>query len=250
VTSDHPRLDLDRIRAVLCDADGTLFPSEEAAYAASADVTNRFLAELGADRPYSPEELQRMNNGKNFRATAQHMATEFGRELSPDELGRWVSEEKEVVTAHLRTELTFDPEVHAALVRLGEAFQLAAVTSSARSRLDACLEVTGLAPFFDRDLRFSAEDSLPEPTSKPDPAVYSFAGRTLGIAAEEGVALEDSVNGVRSATAAGFPTIGITVFVPQDEQPARVEALREAGAHAVVESWPAVAELLTGSRVA
>jgi beta-phosphoglucomutase-like phosphatase (HAD superfamily) len=249
VTSEDQPLDVERFRVVLCDADGTLFPSEEPAYAASADVTNRFLADLGADRPYSPEELQRMNNGKNFRATAEHMAHEFGRELSAEDAERWVAEEKEVVTAHLRTALSVDPEVHTALARLAETFTLAAVTSSALSRLDACLEVTGLDPLFDPDRRFSAEDSLPKPTSKPDPAVYDFAGHHLGITPEEGVALEDSLNGVRSAVAAGFATIGMLVFVPPDERPARDQALREAGAAAVVDSWPAAAALLTGSRV-
>jgi hypothetical protein len=41
--------DLDRLRpvALLCDADGNLFPSEEPAFVASAVVTNQFLAELG-----------------------------------------------------------------------------------------------------------------------------------------------------------------------------------------------------------
>ncbi len=35
-----------RLEALLCDADGNLFPSEEPAFVATADVTNRFLAAL------------------------------------------------------------------------------------------------------------------------------------------------------------------------------------------------------------
>lgn len=237
-------LDPAAVTTLLCDADGTLFPSEEPAYAASADVTNRFLAGLGAERSFAPEELQRMTNGKNFRGAAAELAGGYRRELDPEDLDSWVAEEKDVVTAHLRTVLRPDPAVGGPLERLSDRFGLAAVTSSACSRLAACLEVTGLAPLFGADRRFSAEDSLAVPTSKPDPAVYAHAGRTLGVGPAEAVAVEDSVNGARSAVSAGYPTIGILQFVPEADRPIRAEALREVGVAAVVESWAEVEELL------
>lgn len=238
-------LDADRVTVLLCDADGTLFGSEEPAHAASADVTNRFLAVLGAEREFSPVELQRMTNGKNFRAAAGQLAQEYGKTPDPAELSRWVAEEKDVVTAHLRTALSPDPAVRDPLTGLGRRFTLAAVTSSARSRLDACLEVTGLASLFDPDRRFSAEDSLPVPISKPDPAVYAVAGWALGATPDDAVAVEDSVNGALSAIVAGFPTIGTVQFVAPDERDARIDALREAGVSAVVTSWSEVADLLS-----
>jgi beta-phosphoglucomutase-like phosphatase (HAD superfamily) len=66
----------------------------------------------------------------------------------------------------------------------------------------------------------------------------------LGVDPAEALAVEDSVNGVRSAVAAGYPTVGIVQFVPADDRPARQEALREAGAVAVVDSWDDVERLL------
>jgi HAD superfamily hydrolase (TIGR01509 family) len=232
------------VTTVLCDADGTLFPSEEPAYAASAEVTNRFLAGLGARRSWSPAELQGLTNGKNFRAAAIELAAGHGRDLSGADLEGWVAQEKDVVTAHLREVLRPDPAVREPLQRLAGRFALAAVTSSATSRLAACLEATGLTPLFAADRRFSAEDSLPEPTSKPDPAVYAHAGHALGVGTDEAVAVEDSVNGARSAVSAGYPTIGILQFVPDPDRQARAEALREAGVVAVVASWAEVARLL------
>jgi HAD superfamily hydrolase (TIGR01509 family) len=187
-----------------------------------------------------------MTNGKNFRAGAQQLADSYGRELAPDALARWTAEEKDVVTAHLRETLTPDPDVRDPLARLAERFVLAAVTSSAASRLDACLEVTGLADLFAPERRFSAEDSLPEPTSKPDPAIYAHAGRQLGITPDEGVAVEDSINGALSAVAAGYPTIGIVAFVAPADRPSRTQALREAGVAAVVSSWAEIDELCRG----
>jgi beta-phosphoglucomutase-like phosphatase (HAD superfamily) len=241
-------LDTSRARVLLCDADGTLFGSEEPAYEASADVTNQFLASLGEQRPHTPAELQEMTNGKNFRAAAAHLADRYGLALDADDLERWVAEEKDVVTAHLRTVLTPDEAVLLPLTTLSRRFALAAVTSSAASRLDACLEVTGLAPLFEPAWRFSAEDSLPVPTSKPDPAVYALAGRRLGVSGAEAIAVEDSVNGALSAVAAGFPTIGTVQFVAPDARPAREEALREAGVSVVVSSWSEVTDLLLSSR--
>ena len=237
-------LDASGTTHLLCDADGTLFPSEEPAYAASADVANAFLAELGETRTHTPAELQRMTNGKNFRAGAAQLAETYGRALDPADLDRWVAREKDVVTAHLRTALRPDPSVHDPLVQLARRWTLAAVTSSARSRLDACLAVTDLEALFAPELRFSAEDSLPVPTSKPAPAVYLFAARALSISPEQGLAVEDSVNGAKSAVAAGHPTVGTVQFVPEADREARVEALREVGVAAVVSSWAELVELL------
>ena len=237
-------LDLSAVDTLLVDADGTLFPSEEPAYDASAEVTNRFLAELGAERSYSPGELQAMTNGKNFRAAATELAEARGRTLGGADLEDWVQQEKDVVTRHLEQVLRPDPDVVGPVTALSDRFVLAAVTSSASSRLDACLQVSGLADLFDPGRRFSAEDSLPRPTSKPDPAVYAHAGRELGVGADRAVAVEDSVNGALSAVAAGFPTIGTVQFVPSEQRAARVEALGEAGVCVVVDSWTEVLDVL------
>src|SRR5690606_11435111 len=119
--------------------------------------------------------------------------------------------------------------------------------SSAAECLDACLDVTGLASFFDLTRRFSAESSLPRPLSKPDPAVHRFACTRLGVAPGETVAIEDSVNGILAAVAAGCVAVGTVQFVPQDERPARAAALRHAGAAVVVPTWWDVVRLLTGA---
>ena len=231
-----------RIEVLLCDADGNLFPSEEPAFAASADVTNRLLAELGDPRRFTGEELRRSATGMTFRALAGRLAAEAG---VPDvDLEPWVAEEKRTVTAHLGRTLTPHDATTAALTGLAGRLRLAAVSSSALSRLDACFTATGLDELIPAAVRFSAEDSLPTPTSKPDPAVYLHACRELGIAPGAGLAVEDSVAGVRSAVAAGCPVVGNLLFVPADERAERDAALREAGALTVVPTWSDVAALL------
>jgi beta-phosphoglucomutase-like phosphatase (HAD superfamily) len=255
------------VTTVLCDADGNLFPSEEPAFVASAEVTNAFLAEHGVERRYGPEELRLATTGMNFRSTIVALALEHGipvapeladgraqgtpggaesdsAVLTPEGVDAWVAREKVAVTDHLRTALNPDQEVLGPLTTLAERFSLAAVSSSADARIAACFEVTGMAQWFPAERRFSAEDSLPRPTSKPDPAIYLFAGETLGIGSSEGVAVEDSIAGATSAVAAGFATIGNLQFVQEPERAERRAALERVGVDAIVTSWSEVVDLL------
>jgi beta-phosphoglucomutase-like phosphatase (HAD superfamily) len=86
-------------------------------------------------------------------------------------------------------------------------------------------------------MRFSAEDSLPVPASKPDPAIYRHACRELGVAPDAAIAVEDSAPGVASAAAAGVPTIGNLQFVPASERAERAHDLYACGAALIVSSW-------------
>jgi len=232
------------IRVLLCDADGCLFPSEEPAFVASSRITNELLADLGIPRQFEPEELQAYVVGKNFRATAIDLAATHGVVLDAEDLERRVLRERQAVIEHLSEVLRPDPAVSEPLRRLRDRFSLAVVSSSALARLDACFTATGLDELFPPEVRFSAEDSLPVPTSKPDPAVYALAVRRLGVAGDQALAIEDSVTGARSAVAAGVRTVGMLAFVPDDARAARATALEEAGVTALVESWAALEQML------
>jgi beta-phosphoglucomutase-like phosphatase (HAD superfamily) len=233
---------VERLQALLCDADGNLFPSEEPAFVASADVTNRFLAASGIPQRFTAEELRLATTGKNFRTTAAELAAGAGVQV--DDLDAWVAEEKEAVTAHLAQVLRPDAGVTTALTALAEHLTTAAVSSSALTRLAGCFTATGLDELIPPARRYSAEDSLPTPTSKPDPAVYLHACDELGIAPEEGLTVEDSVPGALSAVRAGCPTVGNLVFVAPAERAERKAQLRDAGVLTVVSSWAELADLL------
>jgi beta-phosphoglucomutase-like phosphatase (HAD superfamily) len=257
------------LTTLLCDADDNLFGSERPAFDASTEVTNRFLARFGVTAPLSSEELRKRAVGKNFRTTALDLAVQCGvpldqalvqgrpaavvasagdlaggNALAADELERWVREERERVTAHLAVTLEPDPQVLEPLRELAARYALAAVSSSATGRLRACFTATGLDVLLPESVTFSAEDSLPVPTSKPDPAVYLHAGQVLGVQAEQGLAIEDSVAGVSSAVAAGYATVGNLMFVLPDERDCRRAELIKAGAVATTDSWRALADVL------
>jgi HAD superfamily hydrolase (TIGR01509 family) len=246
VTFGFPGLPLE---ALLCDADGCLFPSEAPAFDASAEVTNGFLAETGSSTRFSAEELRLATTGQNFRTTAAALAAAERKSLAPAELERWVEVERQAVTAHLGKVLRPDPRVREPLERLAAAHALAVVTSSARARLDACLAATELADLFPPDRRFSAESSLPVPTSKPDPAIYVHALEQLGVRPRRALAIEDSVPGATAAVRAGCPTVGNVTFVPATERAQRKAGLEAVGAIDVVSSWDELETLLESAAV-
>lgn len=260
MTHTHPCTEV-----LLCDADGNLFPSEEPAFVASAVVTNAFLAAYGVPVRLDPEQLRLTTTGKNFRTTAVDLAASYGVPLAPelavrhpgaaaapagpgvltaDALEHWVLEEKREVTRYLGEVLRPDPLVLGPVTRLLDRYRSAVVSSSASSRLDACFRASGLAPLFPEAVRYSAEDSLPVPTSKPDPAVYLYACAQLGIEPGSGLAVEDSLPGATSAVRAGIPTVGNLQFVAPAERAEREVQLRAAGVTAVVTSWAEVEEML------
>jgi HAD superfamily hydrolase (TIGR01509 family) len=86
----------------------------------------------------------------------------------------------------------------------GLGLRVALASSSPIRLIRAVLSLGGLADRFDAVL--SAED---EERGKPDPAVYLSAARALGVAPEPCLALEDSINGVRSAKAAGMVCVAV-----------------------------------------
>jgi beta-phosphoglucomutase-like phosphatase (HAD superfamily) len=235
---------------LLCDADGNLFGSEAPAFDASYTVVNDFLRSIGSTRRFSADELRRHTTGRNFRSTAAWLARLEARPVNEEELERWVQREKQEVTAHLAHTLRPDSAIRSALLQLSEHYDLTIVTSSALSRVDRCLQATGLSDLFNPAWRFSAEDSLPSPRSKPAPDVYLHALDELGASAEQALAIEDSVPGVRASTAAGVLTIGNTTFVAEGERAASAAELERAGALCVFTAWEEIVDFATSGEAA
>jgi beta-phosphoglucomutase-like phosphatase (HAD superfamily) len=74
------------------------------------------------------------------------------------------------------------------------------------------LSLDGLAARF--DVVVSGED---EDLGKPDPAVYLSAARRLEVPPERCLAVEDSINGVRAAKAAGMLCVAVPAVGGDDD---------------------------------
>ncbi len=229
-----------KVTTLLFDCDNTLVLSEELAFEACAELINKICAEKGVAARFTGPSLIREFVGQNFRGMLTTLQKSHGIVIPADEMEGYVRAEEDAVIAKLKAELRPCPGVDAELEKLAASghYQMAVVSSSAHRRVVASLEKVGHDRFFPTDLVFSAATSLPEPTSKPDPAIYLHAMRVLG--GKEGaecVAIEDSKSGTLSATRAGIPVVGY-VGPYEDDRKAEMEtALAQAGAVVVMKEW-------------
>ena len=93
------------------------------------------------------------------------------------------------------------PELLAKLQAAG--IPMAIASSSSDAFIAYIVDCLHIRSFFDALL---SGENLPE--SKPNPAIYQLTAKTLGVAPEQCVVLEDAALGVQAAKAAGMYCIG------------------------------------------
>ena len=109
-------------------------------------------------------------------------------------------------------------------------YKLALATSSTRRNREATLNLLGIGELFT-----IVVDASGHTRPKPEPEVFLVAMQKLGVSATDCWVIEDSVNGVKAAKAAGSTAVAITSTFAG-------EILSAAGADLVIESF---AELQT-----
>ncbi|KXH69170.1 haloacid dehalogenase-like hydrolase [Colletotrichum salicis] len=228
-----------QITTLLFDCDNTLVLSEELAFEACADLINEICASRNIEQRFTGESLIKEFVGQNFRGMLLGLAKSHGFELQPDELESYVTREEDAVIAKLKAALKPCVGVDDQLERLQKdgKHTLSVVSSSAKRRVWASVVKVGQDKYFAEDVVFSAATSLPTPTSKPDPAIYLHAMKTLGKKPEECVAIEDSKSGTLSGTRAGIKVIGYVGPYAADKQAEMEKVLRDAGAVVVMKDW-------------
>lgn len=234
------------IRKVLFDCDDTLVASEALAFSACCAVVNETLSANGVSKKFTASELKERFVGKTFRSIVFELSGEYGFSVAEAELERLVLEEEDRVIAKLESEVEPTPGVSDVLSRLHGQHTLAVVSSSAIRRVKACLTKTGLDRFFPEGRIFSAASSPSCPTSKPNPAIYLHALKTLGGTADEYIAVEDSKSGVLAAVRAGIKVVGYIGAVAASERDERTRVLLENGACTVITDWEGLLPILNG----
>lgn len=135
---------------------------------------------------------------------------QFNFRLEQDELEKYVQTEVDRVVEKL--EAKAEPcdgsmKILASLSK-DDRYKMAVVSSSALRRVRVSMARTGQDKFFNTHEIYSAANSLPKPTSKPDPAIYLHVLQKHQAKPEECVAVEDSISGATSAIRAKIPVIG------------------------------------------
>ncbi len=181
------------IEAIVFDLDGVLVDSEPWWDESRDD----FAARRGLR--WGPED-QRAVMGPNSLGWARIMAERLVLGEPPDAI---VDEVIGGVVGRYRSRPVpvIEPAVRA-VRRLRGRYPLALASSSHAAVIDAALEALGLRPAF--DVVVSSDEVA---HGKPAPDVYLEAAHRLGREAARCLVVEDSVNGVRAARAAGMRVV-------------------------------------------
>jgi HAD superfamily hydrolase (TIGR01509 family) len=192
------------IEAVVFDLDGVIVDSEHV-----WDAAREALARERGGRWHEGAQQDMM--GMSSVEWSRYMHDVIGLKDPPEEISAEVVRHLE---ATYREELPLIDGATEAVARLAERWPLAVASSSNRPIIDLVLELSGLDRFF-----LATVSSEEVPRGKPAPDVYLEAARRLGADPERSAAVEDSRNGILSASAAGMRVVAIpnTRFPPDEE---------------------------------
>jgi HAD superfamily hydrolase (TIGR01509 family) len=184
------------VAGVVFDLDGVLVDTEPYWADAKREVTE---AHAGRWKDSAPTEMLGMSGPE----WSEYIHDELAVALPPDQIRR------EVVDSMLRRIARGVPLLDGAgeaVAALAERWPLGLASSADRPVIDAVLDTSGLAHYFNATV--SSDEAG---RGKPAPDVYLAAAERLGIEPESAVAIEDSANGMRAAKAAGMGLIAIPI---------------------------------------
>jgi len=208
------------------DFDGVIADSETLANAVLADI----VTELGT--PMTLEASLQTFTGRRFDEVIALVSATTGRSiedcLAADIEGRTIAAFRREVReiAGLRTYLAAFADVKRCIA-----------SSSSPARLAACLDILGLADAFGTNI-YSA--SLVA-RGKPHPDIFLHAAAQCGVAPADAIVIEDSVNGIKAAVAAGMTAIGL--LAASHIQPGHAKRMRNAGAHHIARTYREVEQI-------
>ena len=183
------------INAVIFDMDGVMIDSEPL-----WEKTERILlARRGID--YSPDYRDKIV-GLNQRDSGRLLVGTFDLDETVEDI---INERISILTSIYEEELELIPALVPLLEQLArEGYRLAVASSSPFRVVTFVLDMFSLHNHF---LTVVSGDSVGN--GKPHPDIYLHTAEMLGVAPAECVAIEDSINGLRSAKGAGMYCIAI-----------------------------------------
>ena len=181
------------IAAVIFDLDGVIVDSE----IWWNDVRADFARDHG--RPWTLDD-QHAVMGANSRQWSETMRDRLGLDLAAPDIERAIVDG---VVARYRRDgpPTIDGAVEA-VRRISQRLPIALASSSHREVIDAALEATGLGSWFRAVV---SSDEVRH--GKPEPDVFLRAAEQLAVEPEATLVIEDSLNGLKAARAAGMTTV-------------------------------------------
>ena len=195
------------IKAVVFDMDGVIFDSEK--------LYRKHWMITGREYGIPEDEMEDLCN-HIAGATRQHnerlLKEHFGKDFDYDTFRAKTMDRMDAEIA--RNGLDMKPGVKELFAYLKEnGYQIALATSTAQERASRNLQRAGILEVFDKIVYGGVV-----PNGKPAPDIYLRACEELGVKPEEAIGIEDSINGVKSSSAAGLYTIMVVDLIEPTEE--------------------------------
>ena len=176
---------------VIFDCDGVLVDSEA--------LENQLLIDMAARHGLRVDahDAHRAFVGRKLADCVRHMERSTDRKLPRS----FIEDYRQELAVVVERELKPVVGIHRALREIQ--CQKCVASNGPRAKMELALRVTGLRDFFE-DRLFSAYDIN---AWKPEPDILLFAAKTIGVAPENCVVVEDSPPGIAAAQAAGMAVI-------------------------------------------
>lgn len=192
-----------KIKGVISDMDGVILDTEKLYVRFWCEAANFYgypmerrhaLSIRSLARPFAIERLKGYF-GEDFDYRAVH-------DKRIELMDKYIEENGIEAKAGAKTLLSYLKQ---------NGYKVALATATPPERTKRYLENQGLYEFFDEVVCASMVEK-----GKPEPDIYLYAAEKLGLKPQECIALEDSQNGIKSASSAGCKTI----MVPDLDEPA------------------------------
>ncbi|OWY26493.1 HAD family hydrolase [Herbaspirillum robiniae] len=197
------------IDLVIFDCDGTLVDSEVVA----AQAWSEHVAAYGVDLTAQQALAQ-------FRGVSMKLCLARIEELHGKPLPASFEAELRALMA-VMLEQRLQPIAGALEMVQALAVPYALASNAPHHKIELCLRVTGLLPYFAGRI-YSAYDVQ---RWKPDPALFLFAADSLGVAPSRCAVVEDSLPGVQAGLAAGMKVIALQEHGVHPEMPDGVSVI-------------------------
>ncbi len=188
---------MDSIKAILFDLDGTLIDSEKFHF----DCWNGFLAQYNVKL-----DLQDWLNNYAGIPLPQNAKAIVDKYSIETDLESFISKREQItVDGFKKTAIELMPfALDFIQFFYNKGLTLAVVTASPRADVEAVFDRNGLRKYF--SLFITRTDVS---KSKPDPESYDLCVERLAIPKDQCIVLEDTLNGVKAAVAAGITCFAV-----------------------------------------
>jgi HAD superfamily hydrolase (TIGR01509 family) len=195
------------IEGILFDAEGVVVDSE-AIWDKGQDL---FLSKRSI--VYDREKVKPLLTGQSMIDGVKVMQQLYGDKLSGN-IEELAQERIDIIRELFRTQIAFIPGFERFYKSLNDKYKTCIATAMNKGLLRDVDAKLGLTRLFNNQV-FSIADVGGK--SKPDPAIFLYAAKQLGLTPERCVVIEDAPHGIKAAKNAGMYCIGISTTYAKDK---------------------------------